>query len=154
MARAKEVARFLVHLAETGEEPDYLTHLRLQKLLYYVQGWSLALRNLPMFSERIEAWAHGPVVRELYSHFSSKGARAIKSDDFSEDGEFDLNPTERDLTRATWDAMKDYSATSLRKMTHDEAPWIEARQGVGLAERCEREITVAAMKDFFDTLND
>lgn len=65
MASAYEVAQHLIRLAEFEEEPDYLTHLRLQKLLYYVQAWSMAMRSRPMFPERIEAWGHGPVVPNL-----------------------------------------------------------------------------------------
>ena len=65
MAKAVEVARFLAYLAANDVEPDYLTNLRLQKLLYYVQAWSLVLRkSADFFQERIEAWVHGPVVRE------------------------------------------------------------------------------------------
>src|SRR5689334_12279943 len=66
-ASAMDVAKFLIYLSACEDEPDYVSHLRLQKLLYYVQGWSLALRGKPMFVERIEAWAHGPVVKNVYA---------------------------------------------------------------------------------------
>ena len=66
MSKALSVAKFLLELAEREDEPDRLSHLRLQKLLYYTQGWSLALRDKALFKDRIEAWAHGPVVKKLY----------------------------------------------------------------------------------------
>ena len=64
---AVDVARYLVLLASTesdgpAQEADCLTNLRLQKLLYYVQGWSLGERGRPMFREEIQAWRYGPVV--------------------------------------------------------------------------------------------
>src|SRR5688572_9971276 len=59
-ASALDVARYLIQLAAAEDEPEELSHLRLQKLLYYVQGWSLAQRGEAMFPDRIEAWAHGP----------------------------------------------------------------------------------------------
>ena len=70
MTTALDAARYLVRLGFTPDEPedsDFLCPLRVQKLLYYVQGWSLGINDVPMFSERIEAWAHGPVVRDLYA---------------------------------------------------------------------------------------
>src|SRR5262249_50830431 len=50
VAQAIDVARYLIQLAAAEDEPELLSHLRLQKLLYYVQGWSLAQRRAPMFS--------------------------------------------------------------------------------------------------------
>ena len=157
MAKANEVARYLVYLAScTGDEPDYLTHLRLQKLLYYTQGWSIALRGRALFSERIEAWAHGPVVRDLYPHFASasKEQRAITAEDFTQDEEFDLTDEEMEHVSGTWETFKQYSASSLRKMTHEEPPWSDARRGYGPADRCDVEITQEAMRRYFDSITD
>ncbi|MDR1039734.1 MAG: DUF4065 domain-containing protein [Deltaproteobacteria bacterium] len=47
-------------------EPCELTHLKLQKLLYFAQGWYLAYHNAPLFEDPIEAWKYGPVVRSVY----------------------------------------------------------------------------------------
>jgi uncharacterized phage-associated protein len=40
--------------------------MKLQKLLYYCQGWHLAWDGEPLFGEEFEAWLSGPVCRELY----------------------------------------------------------------------------------------
>lgn len=152
MAKAIDVAKYLVKLAESGDEPDPLTHLRLQKLLYYVQGWSLALRNKPIFDERIEAWAHGPVVRSLYPRLRKFGYGAISSADFG--GRLTLSEEEQDHIVAVWNAYRGFSATSLREMTHKEAPWKDARRGVAPGDRCENEISLQTMKRFFKKLAD
>src|SRR6476660_4904178 len=52
LSKPEAIAKYLLTLAETEDEPDPLTHLRLQKLMYYVQGWSLALRKRPAFAGR------------------------------------------------------------------------------------------------------
>jgi uncharacterized phage-associated protein len=147
MATAIDVAKFLIQLAASEDEPDLLSHLRLQKLLYYVQGWSLALRSVPMFPERIEAWAHGPVVRDLYREFAQYGFEVIPPEHFNEPA--NLEDDEAELTAEVWEGYKGYSATSLRTMTHSESPWRNAHAGYGPAARCEEEITCESLREFF-----
>ena len=150
MSKALDVAKFLLELAEREDEPDRLSHLRLQKLLYYTQGWSLALRDKALFKDRIEAWAHGPVVKKLYPHFASYGNGTIPSPDFKfSDG---LDAEEQELVESVWDAYKKFSATSLREMSHREKPWKDARGTLKPADKCEEEITHAVMKKFFKSL--
>ena len=72
MAAAMDVARQFVRLAWEDEELEGLTHLRLQKLLYYAQGWHLAAFGRALFAGHIEAWKHGPVVQEVYPTFAGK----------------------------------------------------------------------------------
>jgi len=147
MAKALDVANFLVRLAAAEDEPDYLTHLRLQKLLYYAQGWSLALRDMPMFSERIEAWVHGPVVPDVYRSLAGSGSDVILADRFPEPP--DLTDEEADFIESVWTAYKDFSAVRLRAMTHAEAPWKAARGNRPSEAACQNEITHEAMKAFF-----
>ncbi len=145
---ALEVARYLIQLAAAEEEPEHLTHMRLQKLMYYSQGWSLALRDRPLFSGKIEAWAHGPVVRELYKHFADYGDQPIPPSAVQKPQK--LTADDREFIASVWSAYRVHSATSLRNMTHLESPWIDARKGVAPIERCNKEITKEAMKQFFD----
>lgn len=142
------VAAYFVRLAENEEEePDYLTHMRLQKLMYYAQAWSLAMRRRPLFDGRIEAWAHGPVVRDLYSCLAKYGRQPIPPDALSESN--DLTEEQRRFVASVWEAYKGFTAFSLRSMTHNEAPWINARGGASPTESCDSEITHEAMLAFF-----
>src|SRR5438128_11285053 len=127
MATAINVAKCLIKLAANEPEPDCLSHLRLQKLLYYVQGWSLALRGKPMFDNKIEAWTHGPVVRDLYHRFAVKGVQCLTPEDFGDPQ--NLTDDDREFISEVWNAYKEYSASSLWQMTHQEAPWKETRRG-------------------------
>jgi uncharacterized phage-associated protein len=147
MARAFDVAKCLIHLAATEDEPDFLTHLRLQKLLYYVQGWSLTLRKKAMFPEEIQAWAHGPVVVSVYPKFADFGNGPI---DPTKVGRHEnVTKTEAEFIAQVWDAYKGYSASSLREMTHREAPWRDARAGYRPADACKEVISHSAMRRFF-----
>ena len=54
-----------------------ITHLKLQKLIYYARGISLGMYGKPLFLEKIEAWQHGPVVREVYNFYCPNGRKNI-----------------------------------------------------------------------------
>lgn len=151
MAKALGVAKYFIKLAEGEDEPEYLSHLRLQKLLYYSQGWSLALRHKRLFKEKIEAWAHGPVVPKVYLDFADYTSSVIPADHF----EFDktsLTSDDCELIEAVWNAYKKLSAIRLREVTHQEPPWKEARETCRAGEKCNTEITQASMKKYFKTL--
>ncbi|MCL2148833.1 MAG: DUF4065 domain-containing protein [Methanomassiliicoccaceae archaeon] len=77
MASASDVANFFIDINKNTEDP--MTNLRLQKYLFFAQGWSLALFGRPLFEERIEAWQLGPVVPDVYRGFSSHGKDPIRS---------------------------------------------------------------------------
>ena len=65
---------FLVSAHEVG---DYLTNLKLQKLVYYAQAWYLALTDEPLFDGEFEAWVHGPVNYHLYKKYQHHEWRPI-----------------------------------------------------------------------------
>jgi uncharacterized phage-associated protein len=149
MATAIDIAEHLIRLAASGDEPDYLSPLRLQKLLYYVQAWSLVMRKSPMFEDRIEAWANGPVVRKVYRKFSALKFSPIVPN--PKEPAPILSQQDSDFVASVWEAYKGYSAIALLRMTHDEAPWNDARKraGCGPADRSAEEITREEMVQFF-----
>jgi uncharacterized phage-associated protein len=149
MATSLDVARYLIHLASPAEDEDVdcLSHLRLQKLLYYVQGWHLAAFGRPLFAGQIEAWTHGPVVREVYPTFRAYGWQAIPPTEGADPS--GLSQKEKAFIRSIWDVYKQYSATALRDMTHQEAPWLEARGSLAPNQRCENVISSDSLRAFF-----
>lgn len=66
-------------IAQNEVTHDSLTHLKIQKLLYFAQGWYMANYKCRLFDEAIEAWRHGPVVRSIYHALSGVGASEITS---------------------------------------------------------------------------
>jgi uncharacterized phage-associated protein len=147
MLRAIDVARYLVEIALRGDEPDGISNLRLQKLLYYVQGWSLAVFGKTFFTDRIEAWKYGPVVCNVWQQLKDCGPQVITPDRLGEGRP--LGAGERSFVEAVWDRYKEISPTGLSRLTHQEPPWVNARQGLPAdASSCE-EITPDALRDFF-----
>ncbi|HBP4947611.1 TPA: SocA family protein [Pseudomonas aeruginosa] len=118
MPSSRDVAEYFLLLEGEGGE---ISNLKLQKLVYYAQGFSLALLGEPLFDEPIEAWMHGPVVRSLYQRFSKYGSNPIPPP-----GEFDdsvLTRDQRRLIEEVFDVYGQYSAWKLRQLTHEEDPW-------------------------------
>ena len=62
MANVFDVAKYIL------EKLGTLSTMKLQKLCYYCQAWSLVWDDTPLFDEKFEAWANGPVCRELFFH--------------------------------------------------------------------------------------
>jgi uncharacterized phage-associated protein len=73
MKSAIDVANFLLFLKRHDPRGLELSNLKLQKLLYYSQGYNLALTSKPIFEEPIEAWKYGPVVKGIYHQFKVFG---------------------------------------------------------------------------------
>lgn len=151
MLRAIDVARYILVLAQSERDGELISNLRLQKLLYYVQGWSLADRGRPAFRECIEAWKHGPVVPEVWRQYTPHDEdepRAIRERD-PEGVKRSLPESERRFIRSVWEAYKRHSATELRRMTHEESPWLAARGDLPEGVPCSEEITHAMLLNFF-----
>src|SRR5947209_10944283 len=99
--RVMSVAKELVRLSFAGDEKDPLTNLRLQKLLYYAQAWSLVLRESELFPEEIEAWRWGPVVPVVYGELpAGQGANQVPPAAFGDAP--DLPPEEAELVLSVW----------------------------------------------------
>jgi len=62
-ASAHDVAAYIL------KNGGRMSVMKLQKLVYYSQAWHLVWEDKRLFSDRIEAWANGPVVPNLYPAF-------------------------------------------------------------------------------------
>ncbi|MEZ6235361.1 MAG: DUF4065 domain-containing protein [Phycisphaerales bacterium] len=147
MHKAETVARYLLHLAARSPEPCPITHMQLQKLMYYVQGWSLAYTDEPMFRGEIQAWAHGPVVKQLYPQFADFKQEPIPAGQGAESAA--LRQQDRALIEAVWTRYGQFSALRLRAMTHAEQPWKVARGDLPEGKESRAEIGHEALRSFF-----
>ena len=122
-----------------------LSKLKLQKLCYYAQAWSLVWDDEPLYGERIEAWAGGPVVPVLYRSFNGKAIVPPTGDPGR------LNDQQRETIDAVLRAYGALSSNALVSLTHQEAPWLDARQQARVlpGERSNVEITLASMAAFY-----
>lgn len=122
--RVMTIAKWYAAWAEANEAD--LSNLKLQKILYYAQGHHLGETGEPLFNEPIFAWAHGPVIPDVYHEFKHFGSGDIA---LSDSDPFDWDEVDEDTTDyliRIWDAYGGFGAWRLRNMTHNEAPWREA----------------------------
>lgn len=102
---------------------DDVSNKKLQKLAYYVYAWYMTLYGKKIADIEFEAWEHGPVCRKLYNKYRRFGWNIIPSYKG-----FVLADDEKiKFIQGVLKVYGGYSADELEKMTHDELPWIEAR---------------------------
>lgn len=126
-----------------------MQHKKLQKLCYYAQAYYLALTGTRLINTHFEAWVHGPVSPELYVRYKEWGALFIPQTPFDA-GKLDAQTV--CFLRAVFHTYKDYSADEMEQLTHQEKPWIEARQGAEPTEMCRTIINDSTMQDFYGGL--
>lgn len=130
-------------LKKTGQ----ITSMKLQKLAYYSQAWSLAWDDEPLFAEDFQAWANGPVCPELFKRH--KGHFRLPSDFFGDTGSGTLSQEQIDTIDIV---LKDYASMTPRELsdlTHRERPWKEARGGTPPGMPCENIIEKDVMRDYY-----
>ena len=132
-------------LSFTAEHGDPVTNLKLQKLLYYAQAWYLALYDVPLFDERIEAWVHGPAVPPVYGNFKNAGWQPLAPPEKVPDVSSQVDSHIKDVLLA----YGELSAYQLEILTHGEYPWQNARQGLAPDEPSNNVISHEDMKNFY-----
>nr|DAU87370.1 MAG TPA: hypothetical protein [Caudoviricetes sp.] len=75
MYSALDIAEYIVNRCALGEDP--ISNLQLQKILYYIQLNFLKRFNRCAFNDKIEAWRHGPVVKDVYKRYNIFGRHCI-----------------------------------------------------------------------------
>ena len=116
-----DVAKWI--LAEAKRQGLTLTNMKLQKLLYYAQAYSLGMTGQPLFAEDIQAWRHGPVAPVAYLAYNMYGGSVIPAPDV---GEVAAPDDDAPLIALLVRDKGQFSASALRNMTHEESPWKEA----------------------------
>ena len=125
-----------------------MTTWKLQKLVYYSQAWSLVWDDDVLFPEEIEAWANGPVVRELYcAHRGKYRVSCLPK------GNADaLNEDERETVDAVLEFYGDKSPQWLSDLTHMESPWQSARRHVPDGVRGDAVIAKEDLAEYYGSL--
>lgn len=122
--KALEVARYLLSLVDY-ERDQTISNMALQKLLYYCQGYYLALTGKPLFDDAIEAWQHGPVVNDVYQNYKKYKDKPIAKVLLTSEEKKLFKKNQRDTIEFVFNNYSVYSAFGLREKTHREAPWLE-----------------------------
>ncbi len=144
---SKAIANYFIdRAARAGQD---LTPMKLQKLIYFAHGWSLAIYGKPLIDEQIEAWKFGPVISSIYHEFKRFGSQPIKDPateiELNEEDVVDfrivvpkIKPDDAETTALLdkiWDVYGGYSAVQLSNATHlPGTPW-ETVWGTGKAPK-------------------
>ena len=144
MVGVEEVAKWF--LSQSSME-----HKKLQKLCYYAQAWHCALEGEPLFSERIEAWVHGPVIPVLYHKYKNCGWQKISQVKFDETKLSDsVLEVLNEVLNAVENTYGGFTGEQLEALTHSEAPWQKARgDRIKPYEICTNPINLEDMKEFY-----
>jgi uncharacterized phage-associated protein len=122
--------------------------MKLQKLVYYCQAWSLVWDEKPLFSARIEAWVNGPVVPTLYQ--THKGQLSISQLDRGHPD--NLTAQQKETVDAVLGFYGDKTGQWLSDLTHREKPWMDARMGLEPGERGGNTISHASLYEYYSGL--
>ena len=140
MLNAQDVAKYFLTLVNE-DEGDFMSNLKLQKLLYYAQGFNMALFGSPLFSEKIEAWTYGPAVPDVYHTYKQYGNRPLpfpQNVDFS-----NYNSEVRELLDEVYAVYGQYTSSVLKNLTQNEPPWKNSSP--------KEEISLNALNEYFQT---
>lgn len=137
------VADYFIRFSHQVGDP--ITNLKLQKLVYYAQAWYLALHGERLIPDTFQAWVHGPVCYPLYQRFRSYSwnpiSESVEVPDLPEGVEAHL--------REVMEVYGGYSAWDLERLTHAEAPWLNARGDLPAGEPSCSVISEDDMRRFY-----
>lgn len=132
-----------------------LTPKKIQKLVYYAYAWFIALNNQSadeidniLFNEQPQAWIHGPVFPSLYTTYKEFNWNEVPMEACPEIHNDDLVSFLNDV----WNTFGKYSADQLEYMTHQELPWIKARNNVSGDEPSNNVISNRDIFTFYNSL--
>lgn len=143
MANVFDVATYIL------ENSGTMSTMKLQKLCYYAQAWSLVWDDKPLFEEEFEAWANGPVCRPLFKKTHGKFSVSVEDET---GGIGDLTDDQKDTIDKVIDFYGKHNAQWLSRLSHMEDPWKEARDGIPEGDKCTQIITKESMAIYYGGL--
>lgn len=147
--KIEEIADCFLRIVDR-DSGSTITPLKLQKILYYTQGYYLAMNDKALFKEDFQAWAHGPANPKIYDMYKKYGYNSI---DYPKSKPAKINDEILNFLYDIWSTFGIYDGKYLEKLTHSEDPWINARKKANCqdGESCTEIITKESMKEFFKT---
>lgn len=127
-----------------------ISTMKLHKLLYYCQAWHLVWEEKLLFKEKIEAWANGPVIREIFNFH--RGMYEISVRNFPLGNSDLLSKAQLETIDSVLDFYGNRNAQWLIDQTHSELPWRNARKGLLPNERGDAEIAIDDMLEYYSSL--
>ena len=139
-----DVAQYII------DELGTIDTMKLQKLCYFAQGWSLTKLQRPLFREPIEAWRMGPVIRALYRHH--RGQARVSDWNYADADSSRLSRDQRIIVSTVVNAYRHTDGFKMGRDTHKHTPWIEAYKDASPAQRGQVVMPEEEIRKYFDEL--
>ena len=130
---------------EQHEPVEGISHLKLQKLLYFAQAAHLSLWSKTLFEDEIEAWLYGPVVPTVYQVLQDHGKQPFEKP-LSQRYKTVIDAFTDRFLEQVWGIFGYHSARQLVFMTSEHEPWQEAYK------KQNRLITTAVLETYYKPL--
>ena len=140
----KELAKWFINRVErnVGES---ITHLKLQKLLYFAQAYHLANFDEPLFAEEMQAWTHGPVVPSVWHDYKDYSWQSIPTTEDEASVPENLTP----YLEAIYVHFGKFDAKELERITHSHDPWRLTRNGLRPEQAFSDPIEKNIIREFY-----
>lgn len=145
--KINDVADYFIYM-DNKNEIFNMTQLKVQKLCYYAQAWSLVWNERELFKESFEAWVHGPANRNLYKKYKSYGSNPIIKPSL-EINEKQIEHNNLKILNLVWRDYASYEAKELERMTHLEDPWLITRGNLKAYEKCSEVIDNKIIENYY-----
>lgn len=156
MTSTESVEKFFIIKGQEFNEEDEddlrVSPLKLQKLMYFAQGWTHAFTGHDLFEDNFQAWQHGPVIPDLYRRYKSYGSKRIDKDLGVSIHDLGLTSDQLSILHWIWDKYSKFEAKFLEDLTHMEYPWRKTRADLPDDASCDWIIKKDDIHDFFDSM--
>jgi uncharacterized phage-associated protein len=139
----KDMAKWFINRVDR-EAGEAITHLKLQKLLYFAQAYHLANRNVQLFDEDMQAWAHGPVVPSIWHAYKGSAFDAIAATNAPR-----MRPEVVPFLEAVYQKFGRLGAKQLENISHAHDPWKKTRGNLPAEAACDKPIDKKLIRDFY-----
>lgn len=148
---AEDIVRYF--LSKVDEESgEVITHLKLQKLLYYTQSWYMAFNKVPLINEKFQAWVHGPVLPRIYDKLKWYGYNPIHKVATTREEIHDQLALS--TLEMVWTVYGKYEAKYLERLTHLEDPWRLARKDLKVDDSSNMEIKNEVILEYYSLIKE
>lgn len=128
---ASDLAKYVLAYAYRNGigKNKYMTNLKLQKIMYYIEGYYLAKYDHSLYPALIEGWMFGPTLPSIYYEYAQNGAEPIRLSEEKVDEAYDIfessidDPNKRELINKVISDKMNLDLWDLVHATMDEEPY-------------------------------
>lgn len=117
---SKAVANEFIYLSKNN---GGITHMQIQKLVYFAHALSLVVYNRPLVKKKFQAWPYGPVDLDVYLVFRGSGKQKIK--DLIQNISETIDNETHELITLVYETFGKKMGWELSEFSQEGSPWKE-----------------------------